>query len=276
MTIAEALARAERELAAAGVPSPDWDAELLLRHVLGWSRAEVVVRSGGLLPPDRAAAFEALVAQRARRHPLQHLTGVQAFWRDEFVVTPDVLVPRPETELAVEESVRVLAGLTAPVVVDVGTGSGCIALSIARERPDADVHAVDLSHAALTVARENAHRLQRRITFHEGDLLGPVAGLRIDLVVSNPPYVEDAEWTQLQPEVRDHDPRTALVPPEGPLPLYRRLIAQAAALAVPRLVLEVGTGQADAVMIACSKAGYGPVAVRNDLAGIPRTVVASR
>jgi release factor glutamine methyltransferase len=188
VTVADALARATRLLAAAGVPSPEWDAELLLRHVTGWDRTRVLADPAAILDPDHLVAFDDLVAKRARRIPLQHLTGTQAFWRHDFEVTPDVLIPRPDTELLVESALERLTG-PQPVIVDVGTGSGCIAISLAAERPDAVVHAIDLSQAALAVAARNAASIGVAVTFHRGDLLAPLAGAVLDLVVSNPPYV---------------------------------------------------------------------------------------
>src|SRR5438477_2739082 len=237
LTVAALLDEAAGRLAAAGIATARLDAELLLRHVLGWTRADVVARLGETVPSPAADLFREAVAGRARRRPLQHLTGIQAFWRHEFIVTPDVLIPRPETELLVETALEKVRGLAGPVIVDVGTGSGCIALSLAAERPDAQVHAIDISASALRVARGNAARLglPSRVTFHEGDLLAPVLGLKgtVDLVASNPPYVTEEEWPLLDPEVRDHDPRTALVPGEGVGPIYARLFEQAGDLLRP-------------------------------------------
>jgi release factor glutamine methyltransferase len=233
-----------------------------------------------VLPDDVAARFHHLVEARATRRPLQHLTGVQAFWRHEFLVSPDVLIPRPETEVLVEAALERLRGLPGPTVVDVGTGSGCIALSLAAERPDATVHATDISPAALAVARENAGRLglSGRVTFLEGDLLAPLAGHAggIDLIASNPPYVDAVEVAGLAPEVRDHEPRQALVAPGGVLSAYERLAPQAARLLRPGgwLVLEVGQGQAEAVRRLVEAAGLHVVEVRRDLQAILRTVVA--
>ena len=195
MTAAAALVKdAAATLAAAGVPAPEWDAERLLRHVLGWDRAALVANPDRVVPEPEAERFRALVRRRASREPLQYILGTQAFWKHEFLVTPAVLIPRPETELLVETSLELLKDVERPLIVDVGTGSGCIALSLAAERPDAEVHAIDISAPALAVARENARRLglEGRVAFHHGDLLEPVAHLagRIDLVVSNPPYVD--------------------------------------------------------------------------------------
>ena len=248
--------------------------------MLGWDRALIVTRASEAVPPGAEELFRAAVEQRALRRPLQHLTGVQAFWRHEFLVTPDVLIPRPETELLVECGLELLRGVSAPVIVDVGTGSGCIALSLAAERPDAEVHAVDVSAAALRVARGNASRLrlEGRVAFHQGDLLAPVAHLagRVDLVVSNPPYVRAEDLAGLAPEVRDHDPRLALVPAEGATALYGRLLAGAGAILGPRgaVAVEVGNGQADLVVELAHAAGLSDVEVRPDLAGIPRAILA--
>lgn len=282
MTVGEALAAAAVCLQDAGIGTAELDAELLVRHVLGWDRAALLMGMREALAPNAAAELCRLTEARARRRPLQHLVGTQAFWRHEFVVTGDVLIPRPETELLVEEALRALESIPVPVVVDVGTGSGCIALSLALERPDAIVHAVDVSAAALGVARENARRLgqEHRVHFHEANLLSPWAGqvALFHLIASNPPYVAADEVGALAPEVRDHEPRIALVPPGGTLSIYERLCPAAAGLLLPggHLVMEVGAGQADAVSALARAAGFALVKVASDLQGIPRTVVAQK
>jgi release factor glutamine methyltransferase len=193
-----------------------------------------------------------------------------------------VLIPRPETELLVERALELIRDRPAPVVVDVGTGSGCIALSLAAERPDARVHATDLSPAALLVARGNAARLRvdSRVTFHEGDLLEPVTALAgtVDLVVSNPPYVSAEEWAELEPEVRGHDPRMALVPPEGVRALYDRLVTRAAATVRPGgfVLVEVGASDQGQAAQAMARAGLAAIETRPDLQGIPRIVTGRR
>ncbi len=155
-TVTETLRQGAEALRASGVPDPEWDAERLLRHVLGWDRAVLLAHGEEALAPEQRLRFEALIAERAARRPLQQLVGAQAFWHHEFLVTPDVLIPRPETEILVEAALRCLARRVSPVVVDVGTGSGNIALSLAHARPDAEVHATDISAPALAVARRNA------------------------------------------------------------------------------------------------------------------------
>ncbi len=282
MTIAEAIARAAETLRRAGVPTPEMDAELLLRHVLRWDRARVLASGPSLLPPEAEPRFRALVGERASRRPLQHLVGTQAFWKQDFLVSPDVLIPRPETELLVEEALLFLSGRERPVIVDVGTGTGCVALSLAAERSDAEVHAVDLSPAALAVATANADRLglRSRVSFHLGDLLAPFKALqgRVDLVASNPPYVDPAEREGLAPEVRDHEPALALFPPGDAFLAYRRLAPDAHALLRPGggLILEIGQGMEEEVARIVEAAGLRVVTIRKDPQGIPRTVVAVR
>jgi release factor glutamine methyltransferase len=234
------------------------------------------------LGADHEARFFSLVEQRAGRRPLQHLTGTQAFYGREFVVTPDVLIPRPETEVLVEAALERLPRDGSPVVVDIGTGSGCIALTLAGERSSAQVHALDISHAALEVARDNARRLglEGRVRFYQGDLALPLRDMvrRVDLVASNPPYVDAADYAGLMPEVRDHEPRLALVPvPDAPR-MYRRLVGGARRLLRPggTLVLEVGQGQAEEVSAICAREGFHVERIVPDLAGIPRVVVAVR
>lgn len=233
-------------------------------------------------PAQEEAHFASLVEERAGRRPIQHMIGEQEFWHRSFLVTSDVLIPRPETEGLIEASLEVLSGRKAPVVVDVGTGTGCIALSLAADLATARVHAVDVSAAALAVARENARRLglEGRVTFHRGDLLEPVAPLRgmIDLIVSNPPYVDPQEAAGLAPEVRDHEPALALFPPGNRLTVYRRLVPEAAAALAPGgvLVLEIGQGMAPEVSALAGECGFAVERVLPDLQGIARTVVARR
>jgi len=282
MTAGDALRLATRRLADAGIPDAAWDAELLLRHVLDLDRAALVSIEPKELDPDQEARFLALVAERERRRPLQHLTGVQAFYGRDFTVSPDVLIPRPETEVLVEAALERLEAAQPAVVVDIGTGTGCIALTLAAERPSAEVHALDISPQALEVARANAQRLglEQRVRFYQGDLALPLRDMvrRVDLVVSNPPYVTEAEWGGLQPEVRDHEPRVALVPVPDVPRMYRRLAGGARRILRPggALLMEVGQGQADEVSAICGREGYQVERVVPDLQGIGRVVVAVR
>jgi release factor glutamine methyltransferase len=280
VTAGEALTRATTRLTAAGIREAALDAELLLRHVSGWDRAALLARPEAEVPADATRRFLVLVEERARRRPLQHLTGVQAFWRHEFRVTPDVLIPRPETEVLVEAALELLPGTGVPVVVDVGTGTGCIALTLAAERSAAEIHATDISRAALDVAEENARRLDlaSRVRFHCGDLLDPVADLagRVDMVVCNPPYVSAEDAAALEPEVRDHEPPLALFPPGDAYAIYRMLVPEAARTLQPggHLLLEVGAGMSDRVARLCADGGFRVERVIPDLQSIPRVVVA--
>ncbi len=280
-TVTETLRRGAEALRASGVSDPEWDAERLLRHVLGWNRAGLLAHGEEALAREHRLRFEALIAERAARRPLQQLVGVQAFWHHEFLVTPDVLIPRPETEILVEAALRCLAGRVSPVVVDVGTGSGNIALSLAHARPDAEVHATDISAPALAVARRNAGRLglATRVRFYEGDLLTPVASLagRVDLVAANPPYVAAGDTT-LAPEVRAFEPATALFAPGEPFSIYRRLAPSAHDIMAPGgwLLMEVGAGMAAEVERIVGSAGFTVQPPVEDLAGIERVVAGVR
>ena len=284
MTAAALLAEAGGVLAAARVPSPEWDAERLLRHVLGWDRAALLAAPDHLVAEAEAARFRRLVQRRASREPLQYILGTVAFWKHEFLVTPAVLIPRPETELLVETALELVKGVERPVIVDVGTGSGCIALSIAGEREDAIVHATDISGPALEVALQNARRLgmSQRIRFHRGQLLEPVTGLEVQLeahlIVCNPPYVDPSEIDGLDPEVRDHEPREALVPPGDALSVYRALVPAAAGALRHggALAVEVSPSIAAAVVRLMRDSGFGDPTVHLDLAGHPRVVASER
>ncbi|HUL77076.1 MAG TPA: peptide chain release factor N(5)-glutamine methyltransferase [Vicinamibacteria bacterium] len=280
MTATALLSEAGGVLAAAGVPSPEWDAERLLRQVLGCDRAALLANPDRVVAAPEAERFRALVWRRASREPLQYVLGVAAFWKSEFVVTPAVLIPRPETELLVETALELVKGVERPVIVDVGTGSGCIALSIAAEREDAEVHATDMSAPALQVAFQNAQRLglEGRVTFHEGQILEPVTGLEVDIVVSNPPYVDPRDLETLAPEVRDHEPPEALFAPGDALSIYRRLVPAAAAALREggALAVEISPFVPSAVTRLFVEAGFEVPAVRYDLAGRPRVVCSHR
>jgi release factor glutamine methyltransferase len=281
-SVLEVLREGSDRLSASGIPNADWDAERLLRHVLSWDRAAFLAHAHDAIDPGRLERFRTLITERARRIPLQHIVGRQAFWRLELVVTPDVLIPRPETEILVETALAHLTSEREPVVVDVGTGSGNIVLAIAHERPDALLHATDLSGAALDVARQNAARLGLggRVRFHQGDLLAPVDHLRgtVHLVASNPPYVSLDEAPSLAPEVTHHEPAVALFAPDGPCSVYRRLASAAhhALSAGGWLVVEVGAGMAAPVSALLREAGFAVEIPVKDLMGVDRVVAARR
>jgi release factor glutamine methyltransferase len=261
----EAAAR----LAAAGIDTAQLDAELLLAHVLGVDRAALLLHPDRELTAAEEDAFEALVRRREAREPVAYLLGSRGFRRIDLVVDRRVLVPRPETELLVEAALDLPRGAR---VVDVGTGSGAVALALKDERPDLEVLATDSSEDALAVARANAERLGLEVAFARGDLLDPVSD-PLDAVLSNPPYVADAD--PLPADVADFEPAAALYAGPDGLAVVRRLVAQAAARA-PFLAIEVGAGQAPAVAEVAREAGFEHVEARRDLAGIERVVVARR
>jgi len=278
MTIAEHVARARATLESAGIPAPEaaLDADLLARTALGWDRAAFLMKRREAPPPAFAAAYAALIARRARREPAAYILGEREFWGLTFEVTPDVLIPRPETELIVEESLAAFGGGRPPAtVVDVCTGSGCLAVTLAREFGGADVIATDISEAALAVGRRNAqrHGMTGRIAFRYADLLDGI-GVRADLIVSNPPYVAAREAAALAPEVRDHEPHVALFAGDDGLDAYRRLLPAARERLTPegRLVIEIGHGQSDAIAALADSAGLRLEHTRQDLQGITRTV----
>jgi release factor glutamine methyltransferase len=288
-TIAEALTEGARILREAGVPTPRGESSLLLRTVLEIDQTQLVVRTADSIPPVQLAAFLALIHRRAAGEPPQYITRRQEFYGLDFLVTPDVLIPRPETEFLVEKVIalgRELEGADpgSPVVADIGTGSGCIAVAIASNLPKTRVIATDVSEPALAIARENAlrHQVQKRIEFLEGDALEPLARLSlqdsIDVIASNPPYVPEATFAGLQREVRDFEPRVALSGGESGLLLFDRLLAGSGGFLKPRgaLVVEIGYSQLDAVtkLAGCHRMRVDEVTF--DLQGIPRTLVIRR
>ena len=279
MTIADHLAAARRRFEDAAIPPSEaaLDADLLARHVLGWDRAGLVTRRREEPPPGFQAPFEALVARRANREPAAYILGEREFWGLLFEVTRDVLIPRPETELIVEEALVAFGGGTPPAtVIDVCTGSGCLAVTLAREFGGAEFIATDISQAALDVARRNAqrHHVAPRIAFRAADLFDGISA-RADLIVSNPPYVARRDESTLAPEVRDHEPHVALFAGDDGLEVYRRLLplAQQRLTRNGRLVIEIGQHQADPVIGIAEAAGLQLDHTRQDLQGITRTMV---
>ena len=270
-TRGEAIAAAARRLAAAGVPEAAGDARRICRWAAGLTGAALAARLDGVPDAAEAARFEQAVAARARRVPLSQITGVREFRGRGFRVTADVLDPRPETETLVE------AALEAPArrVLDLGTGSGCILLTLLAEWPAATGLGTDRSAAALAVARGNAAALglAERARFAEADWFDGVAG-RFDLIVANPPYLAESEIAGLAPEVRLHEPRAALTPGGDGLDACRRIAAGAGAHLAPggRLLIEVGPGQAASVMRMVVAAGLEPGELRCDLDGRERVV----
>ncbi len=273
---------ARTTLVAAGIAADEaaFDAELLMRDVLAWDRATWLTRRDEVVSPPQAQAFATLVARRALREPVAYIRGVQEFYGRPFRVRRGVLIPRPESELLVDEAVTRLAGQPAPRVADIGTGSGCLAITLALERPRATIVATDTSGEALEIARANAtaHGVTTRIAFIQTSYLDDVAG-PFDLILANPPYVPETDEPALAPEVAAHEPRQALFGGRDGLRDVRAIVALAAtALALGgTLALEIGAGQWPEVRKALEEAGLGEAAhVRHDLQGIPRVAVATR
>ena len=289
-TLHDRLREAQARLVAAGIAQQDApiDAELLARHVLGWTREEMITRRRDPAPVDAFdARFDALIARRAEREPVAYIIGHREFWGLEFEVTRDVLIPRPETELIVEEALALDrdtasgGGLgDSAVIVDVGTGSGCLAVALAHELPRARVIAIDVSTVALHVAKRNAdrHHVNARITWHAGSLLEPIDA-KVDLIVSNPPYVPLRDAEALPPDVRDFEPAVALFSGNDGLATIRALVTQAADRVRKNgwLIFEFGFGQAPAIReIIASANAWHLEKLREDLQGLPRAAVLRR
>ncbi len=279
MTLGERITRARDAITAAGIRAQDaaLDAEVLARRVLDCDRAGFVVRLRDEEPAGFADAYRRLVDRRCRREPVAYILGEREFWGMPFEVTSDVLIPRPETELIVEEALELFpAGREPGVIVDVGTGSGCLAVALAREFTQARVIATDISEAALAVARRNAagNGADDRIEFRAGDLLAPVTETA-DLIVSNPPYVAARDEPGLIPEVGKHEPHIALFGGDDGLYVFGRLFPQAASRMRPggRFIVEVGYDQDDRVAAIAARDGWTLSHVRQDLQAITRTLI---
>jgi len=273
---------AAQMLEARGVKSAMLDAEILMAEAAGVSRARVLAETrsdSAALSPRVVARFGEYVARRAAREPLAYIVGRKEFFSLDFEVTRSVLIPRPETEILVAAALEFISGQPEARVLDIGTGSGAIAIAIAANAPGVRIVATDISKESLEVAYRNAERLgvASRIEFRHGDCWAALDGgapMRFDLMVSNPPYVEDARLDALAPEIREHEPRLALTGGPDGLDFYRRILGSAAKFIRPggELMVEVGAGQAASVIDMCREAGCtGAVAIR-DLAGIERVV----
>jgi release factor glutamine methyltransferase len=276
------LADARQTLVRAGISANEaaLDAEVLARHVLECDRATLLTRARDPIPSAFDRLYQTLVARRAAREPIAYIVGHREFWGLEFEVTPAVLIPRPETELIVEEAISVIPiREAARRIIDVGTGSGCLAVTLAVEFPAATVVAIDLSEKALAVAARNAerHNLIGRIDFVRTDLLQGMSGTA-DLIVSNPPYVPDRDAPIVQPEVGRYEPSSALYGGKDGLDLIRRLLADARLLLATGgwLIIEFGFGQEPAVEDTARELGLTVEHMRGDLQGIPRVAVLRR
>lgn len=280
--LADLLADAAAFLAGHGVLSPRLDAEVLLAHVMGGNRTELYLRDSPA--PHQRDAFWRTLKRRARREPGAYITGVQEFWSLEFTVNRHVLIPRPETERVVEVGLELLGSYPAPRILDLGTGSGCMAVTLASQLSQARVWACDVSAEALAVARTNAvaHNVADQITFMRADMrqrLPEGAAPAFDLIVSNPPYIAAPEFATLQAEVRDWEPRLALDGGRDGLDFYRRLLQDCPVQLRPGgwLVMEIGSTQSAAVMrMARSQDNLSECRLSYDYAGLPRVVSVRR
>jgi release factor glutamine methyltransferase len=254
------------------------DAELLLTHTLKRSHAWLIAHDDELLPDDLYLSYAELLERRRKGEPIQYITGETEFYGIPFLVTRDVLIPRPETEHLVEKVLSLASNFAAPRIVDVGTGSGAIAVVLAHRLPHASITAIDISLRALELAEENAKRNGVTVRFLVGDLLAPVDGERFEIIVSNPPYVAMADRDSLDVEVREYEPALALFAGEDGLEVYRRLIPAAFdALAHGGFVaLEIGYGQSTAITELLARCGFERVEFVPDLQGISRVACAQR
>jgi release factor glutamine methyltransferase len=282
VTLVEAINSVSAKLAAAGIANARLDAEVLLCHMLGKDRAWLLAHMPDALDNEDLRRFEQAGKRRAAREPLQYITGKQEFWGLEFMVTPDVLIPRPETELILESILRPGQDRNRLLrIIDLCTGSGCIAVSLAKELPQARILATDKSLKALSIAGANArrHGVADSIRFFKGDLFGPLEELdihgQVDIIAANPPYVPSVDYGTLQPEVRDYEPEMALFAGPDGTEVHCRILEEAPAFLKRHgmLIMEMGAGQADMLVQMALQAGsYHPPDILKDLAGIDRVI----
>jgi release factor glutamine methyltransferase len=283
MTIREIIQQTARRLESAGTDTARLDAEVLLAFFLNCDRTELIKNYDVQVAAEQLKAFDGLVQRRLAFEPVAYITGRKEFWSFRLEVNRDVLIPRPDTEVIVEEALSLCRrlGIRRPLVADIGTGSGAIALALAAEIPNALVTATDISAAALDVARRNASALslEERIHFVSGDLFENVSGA-FDMIVSNPPYIGSAEYETLAPGVRDFEPALALLAGQTGLEIYEKLIYQAHARLREKgwLLLEIGAKQHEPVISLMTAGGglYEDISVRTDYAGRPRVVKGRR
>jgi release factor glutamine methyltransferase len=288
MLLREALQAAITRLTAEQVPSPRLNAETLLMFTLNCDRAHLYAHPERELTPEEQSRYDETLAQRSKGVPAQYITGHQEFWGLDLIVSPAVLIPRPETEHLIETVLPLARALPHPIIADVGTGSGAIALALAKELPNAEIHATDISPAALEIAEANAARLQlefrasnqhppeRRIFFHDTDLLRGLDPGAFDFVVSNPPYVGLAEEDEVQLEVRKFEPRNAVFAGPTGLETIAQLIPAAQTVLKPGsyLIMEISGTIAGGVRALL--AGWEDITITNDLQGIPRVAMARK
>ncbi len=279
-TVGSLVKWATDDFQARGIESPRLDAELIVAHALAITRTQVIIDAQRPLADVELAKLRALVKRRRAREPMAYLLGQREFYGRVFKVDKRVLVPRPDTETLVDVALeRTRACSMSMRLLDLCTGSGCVAITLARERPTSRVTATDVSADALEVARANAQRLGAyNVAFVEGDLYAPVAGARFDVITANAPYIATSEIATLMPDVRDFEPRLALDGGTDGLDLVRRIVADASSVLVPGgvLALEVGAGEAAAVAALLSEHGFASVDVRRDYGKIERVVSGAR
>jgi release factor glutamine methyltransferase len=278
MQLRQAIQNAVQRLQDAHVGSPRMNAELLAMFVLGCDRAYLYAHGDRALTKDEMARYDDALGERARGLPAQYITGHQEFWGMDLLVSPAVLIPRPETEHVIETVLELARERPAQRVVDVGTGSGCIALALAEEFPRVEIHATELSAEALEIARANAarHQLGQRIQFHQTDLLAGMEEAAFDYVVSNPPYIGEWEADSVEAQVRRFEPHLALFAGPSGLEVFARLIPQARKVLQPGgwLVMEMGHSSRDQVCELLKD--WEEIRVTNDLQGIARVVAVRR
>ena len=284
-TVGSLIAEIRRQLLAAGVESAAQEAVWLIEYALGLSGLRQVIDRTRELSQTEMANVLACLGRRARREPLQYILGTQDFCGLEFEVNSSVLIPRPETELVVREAIRRLSPVEHPTLIDVGTGSGCLAVTLARSIPEGTMVAIDISASALETAKRNAdrHAVGSTITWLEGDLLAPLEGRGLEgsvtAIISNPPYIQEAEWPTLQSEVRLYEPSTALIAGPRGTELHERLLIEATAYLKPGglLIMELGKGQsATLCKKVTSMAAYTSAEIVPDEAGIDRVLIVGR
>lgn len=282
INIAQALAEAARDLRTSGIPDARREASSLLAETLGRDLAYLIVHPDEPLADEQLSRFRTGVKRRAAGEPLQYISGRQEFYGLDFEVTPDVLIPRPETELLVETALKLLRGISAPRLCDVGTGSGCIPITLLHEQAGASAVGLDISHAALCVAARNAmrHKVSERLLLLASDCFDALdaRAARFHLITSNPPYVAERDLAGLQREVREYEPRIALTPGGDGLSIIRRLLIDAPQflLAGGHLIFEIGFNQHEAVANLIDPRVWTMLDIHKDLQGIPRIVALRR
>ncbi|MHB0997952.1 MAG: peptide chain release factor N(5)-glutamine methyltransferase [Armatimonadota bacterium] len=276
INIRELLRSAVEKLSSAGIDTPILDAEVLLSHASGLSRVQMIAHPEYTLNQDIYDLFINWIDRRYNREPLAYITGEREFYGITFKVTPDVLIPRQDTEILVETSLNLIKHISNPAIADIGVGSGAITVSLARYLPNASIYGTDSSDGALQIASDNADRagVGDRLHLIKGDLLNPLNAMKFDMIVSNPPYIPTAEIDKLEPEVAKYEPRGALDGGPDGLDYYRRLISEAPAYLKSSgiLAVEIGIGQSGDVSYMYKTHGFHDVCIKKDYSGIDRVV----